>query len=230
MNKGAIIAGIIGVGAVGLGVYALTRNSQPQQQNNTDSAFNGFVGGGSTGGTTGANSAVSLVDSLSNAMNNMWSSVQPQSIDEIIPLMDSIRNPSDEVADVKQTTVMDSLQNIYASRGGSRAKRLSTSRKDSTLMQNVTGDQNSSSSTTPAEYNQGNSFAPTPKQADMSSYNEQKTGGGTENTPKQTSAKKDSAEKSSTEGLMSVTSSYGANTNLPVVSNFVGAMRGLFGW
>lgn len=196
MNKGAVIAGIIGVGAVGLGVYALTRNSQPQQQNNTDSAFNGFVGGGSTGGTTGANSAVGLVDSLTNAMNNMWSSAQNEvkSVDEIIPLMDSMTNPSDEVADVKQVSYVGNPVTYVGSNLAQVMSTLGTTStpKSANLLTGVTKDQNTSQKTTAAEYNQGSSFGPTPKQADMSSYNEQKTGGTTENTPKQTSEKKDS--------------------------------------
>lgn len=183
MNKGAIIAGIIGVGAVGLGVYALTRNSQPQQTSSND-AFNGFTGGGSTG--------TSLADTLGEVINNSFSNPTngASNFSEIIPEMLAIQNPSDEVADVKQvsyvgnpvTFVGSNLQQVMSTLGTS-------SKKGKNLLATVTKDQNTSQKTTAAEYNQGSSFGPTPKQADMSSYNQEKTGGTTENTPKQTSEK-----------------------------------------
>lgn len=228
MNKGAVIAGIIGVGAVGLGVYALTRNSQSQQQNNTDSAFNGFVGGGSTGGTTGANSAVGLVDSLTNAMNNMWSSAQNEvkSVDEIIPLMDSMTNPSDEVADVKQVSYVGNPVTYVGSNLAQVMSTLGTSSKKGTnLLNTVAKDQNTSQKTTAAEYNQGNSFGPVPKQADMSSYNEQKTGGTTENTSQNTPQKTSGTRISSIdEGHAALAASNGP------AGAFVRSVGGLFGW
>lgn len=191
MNKGAVIAGIIGLGALGVGAYALTRNSnsKSQQTSSSDSAFNGFTGGGATGGSLG--------EALSSALNNAFvtptSQVEPYS--EIIPEMLAKDNPSDEVSDVNQ--VLGNLRTLNSMPGFDPSKT-------DLYLSGVRKDQNTSTSTTPAEYNQGNSFAPTPKQADMSSYNEQKTGGNAENTPKQTTEKKDSGEKSSSNNGMKV--------------------------
>lgn len=189
MNKGAVIAGIIGLGAVGLGAYALSRNSNSQKQTSSNDAFNGFTGGGSTGGPLG--------EALSSALNNAFvtptSQIEPYS--EIIPEMLARDNPSDEVSDVNQ--VLRNLRTLNSTPGFDPSKT-------ELYLSGVQKDQNTSQKTTAAEYNQGNSFAPTPKQADMSSYNEQKTGGNTENTPKQTSSDKKTSTKTASNNQFTV--------------------------
>lgn len=214
MNKGAVIAGIIGLGAVGLGAYALTRNSKStSQQSNTDSAFNGFTGGGSTGNSGNA-LAETLGTALGAAFQTPSSQVEPYS--EIIPEMQAQRNPSDEVSDVNQ--VLGNLRTLNALPGFDPSKT-------ELYLSGVQKDQNTSASTTAAEYNQGNSFAPAPKQADMSSYNEEKTGGSTEITSKQTSEKTSGARISSIEEGHAAL----AATSGPVDAAIKG-ISGLFPW
>lgn len=190
MNEKILIAGIVGIAAVGIGAYALTRNSNSQQQSTNNDAFSGFTGGGATGDY----SKPTIAEQISNVLEGLGSS-QPTMA---MPEMESTQNPSDEVADVKQMSYVGNPVTYVGSNLAQAMSALGTTSTPS-MLHDVAKDQNTSQKTTAAEYNQGNSFTPAPKQADMSSYNQEKTGGNTANTPKQTSEKSSETRISSKE-------------------------------
>lgn len=195
-KKGAIAAAVIGVGALGLGAVALMRSGDNTQKNDADSMFSGFVeGGGATGNYSDPTGVI-------NGILNDVLQTQPQTqtpiiitpprsgADDLIPIINAVDNPSDEVSDIKQGA--EGVRH-----GESAVIPVSGTAYDAFYSALVNADQGfaddggvyipsqigaSAKTSTAIEYSPFD-FAPTPKQADYSSYNAGKTGGSAANTP-----------------------------------------------
>lgn len=119
MKKVAIA--VLGVGALGIAAFALTRgNSNSQQKQQVSSAFGGYSGGGATGGYAEPTTADTVKSVLETVMSN--SVIQP--LDQIKPEMVDMMNPSDEAADKAQTSVSSDVQRVFASGGTSMVQQL----------------------------------------------------------------------------------------------------------
>lgn len=114
--------------------------------------------------------------------------------DDLLPLINAIDNPSDEVSDVKQVATPELMGNVFQNYSGYELVSAldsigftttptvsGQSNAASALMQSISQTANTQSGTA-VEYSPFN-FAPTPKQQDISSYNVGKAGGATANTP-----------------------------------------------
>lgn len=131
--------------------------------------------------------------------------------DDLLPLINALDNPADEQADIKQGTYNPELAR-YAFQNYSGGELIST--LDSlgfTTTPTVSGQSNAASalmaslnttatpqSNTAVEYSPF-SFAPTPKQQDISSYNVGKAGGATANTPAKNTNTGNNAESKTTQ-------------------------------
>lgn len=119
MKKVAIA--VLGVGALGIAAFALTRgNSNSQQKQQVSSAFSGYSGGGATGGYAEPSTKDTVKSVLETVMSN--SIIQP--LDQIKPEMVDMMNPSDEAADKAQTSVSSDVQRVFASGGTSMVQQL----------------------------------------------------------------------------------------------------------
>ena len=209
-KKGAIAAAVVGVGALGLGAVALMRSGDTTQKKDADTMFSGLIGGGATGGysdttgviTTPNNTPSSNIGSTISGILSDIIQTPPQTqtpiiitpsssgTDDLIPLINAVDNPSDEVSDIKQ-----GIEGIR--HGESAIIPVSGTAYDAFYSALVNADQGfadnggvyipsqigaSAKTSTAVEYSPFD-FAPTPKQADYSSYNAGKTGGSTANTP-----------------------------------------------
>lgn len=219
-KKGAIAAAVVGIGALGLGAVALMRSSDTTQKKDADSMFSGFVGGGATGGysdTTGVITppSTNISDTIGGILSDIIQTppqtqtpiiITPPSsgTDDLIPLINAVDNPSDEVSDIKQ--------GVEGTRHGESAIiPVSGTAYDAFYSALVNADQGfadnggvyipsqigaSAKTSTAVEYSPFD-FAPTPKQADYSSYNAGKTGGTAANTPSDNSPSKEEAKYTS---------------------------------
>lgn len=119
MKKGTIAA-VIGVGALGVAAFALMRggsNSQKTQQQ-PSSAFSGYSGGGATGGYSEPTMAQTVSSVLETVLNQTTQS-------PALPEMTADMNPSDEAADVAQSSYVSSdVQRVFASGGTSMVQQL----------------------------------------------------------------------------------------------------------
>lgn len=273
-KKGAIVAAVVGVGALGLGAVALMRSSDTTQKKDADSMFSGMLGGGATGGysdTTGVITppSSSITDTIGGILNDVIQTppqtqtpiviTPPNSgIDDLLPLINALDNPADEQADIKQGTYNPELmRDVFQNYSGYEL----VSALDSigfTTTPTVSGQSNAASalmaslnattapqSNTAVEYSPF-SFAPTPKQQDISSYNVGKAGGATANTPAKNTDTGKADSKPSISGTQTTTqkgSSYSVAESNPVqtalkaTSSFIGGVAsnvgnflgGLFG-
>ena len=273
-KKGAIVAAVVGVGALGLGAVALMRSSDTTQKKDADSMFSGMLGGGATGGysdTTGVITPPSstITDTIGGILNDVIQTppqtqtpiviTPPNSgIDDLLPLINALDNPADEQADIKQGTYNPELmRDVFQNYSGYEL----VSALDSigfTTTPTVSGQSNAASalmaslnattapqSNTAVEYSPF-SFAPTPKQQDISSYNVGKAGGATANTPAKNTDTGKADSKPSISGTQTTTqkgSSYSVAESNPVqtalkaTSSFIGGVAsnvgnflgGLFG-
>ena len=131
--------------------------------------------------------------------------------DDLIPLINAVDNPADEQADIKQGTYNPELmRDVFQNYSGYEL----VSALDSigfTTTPTVSGQSNAASalmaslntttnpqSNTAVEYSPF-SFAPTPKQQDISSYNVGKAGGATTNTPAKNTNTGNTAESKTTQ-------------------------------
>ena len=212
-KKGAIAAAVVGIGALGLGAVALMRSGDTTQKKDADTMFSGFVGGGATGGysdTTGVinppNNTVNppssnIGDTIGGILSDIIQTppqtqtpiiITPPSsgVDDLMPIINAVDNPSDETADIKQGA--EGVRH-----GESAIIPVSGTAYDAFYSALVNADQGftddggvyipsqigaSAKTSTAIEYSPFD-FAPTPKQADYSSYNAGKTGGSAANTP-----------------------------------------------
>ena len=273
-KKGAIVAAVVGVGALGLGAVALMRSGDTTQKKDADSMFSGMLGGGATGGysdTTGVITPPSstITDTIGGILNDVIQTppqtqtpiviTPPNSgIDDLLPLINALDNPADEQADIKQGTYNPELmRDVFQNYSGYEL----VSALDSigfTTTPTVSGQSNAASalmaslnattapqSNTAVEYSPF-SFAPTPKQQDISSYNVGKAGGATANTPAKNTDTGKADSKPSISGTQTTTqkgSSYSVAESNPVqtalkaTSSFIGGVAsnvgnflgGLFG-
>ena len=273
-KKGAIVAAVVGVGALGLGAVALMRSGDTTQKKDADSMFSGMLGGGATGGysdTTGVITPPSstITDTIGGILNDVIQTppqtqtpiviTPPNSgIDDLLPLINALDNPADEQADIKQGTYNPELmRDVFQNYSGYEL----VSALDSigfTTTPTVSGQSNAASalmaslnattapqSNTAVEYSPF-SFAPTPKQQDISSYNVGKAGGATANTPAKNTDTGKADSKPSISGTQtttqkgstySVAESNPVQTALKATSSFIGGVAsnvgnflgGLFG-
>lgn len=210
-KKGTIAAAVVGIGALGLGAVALMRSgNETAQKKDADSMFSGLIGGGATGGysdTTGVITppSSSITDTIGGILSDVIQTppqtetpiiITPPSsgMDDLLPIINAVDNPSDEVSDIKQVSTPELMGDVFQNYSGYEL----VSALDSigfTTTPTVSGQSNAASalmaslnattapqSNTAVEYSPFN-FAPTPKQQDISSYNAGKTGGATANTP-----------------------------------------------
>lgn len=225
-KKGAIAAAVVGIGALGLGAVALMRSGDTTQKKDADSMFSGFVGGGATGGYTDTTGVISPSTNIGDTIGGILSDIiqtPPQTqtpiiitpsssgTDDLIPLINAVDNPADEQADIKQGTynpelTRDVFQNYSGyglvsaldSIGFTTTPAVSgQSNAASALMASLNTTTNPQSNTA-VEYSPF-SFAPTPKQQDISSYNVGKAGGATVNTPAKNTNTGDTAESKTTQ-------------------------------
>lgn len=209
-KKGAIAAAVVGIGALGLGAVALMRSGGDTQKKDADTMFSGFVGGGATGGysdTTGVitppnnTPSTNIGDTIGGILSDIIQTppqtqtpiiITPSSsgVDDLMPIINAVDNPSDETADIKQGA--EGVRH-----GESAIIPVSGTAYDAFYSALVNADQGftddggvyipsqigaSAKTSTAIEYSPFD-FAPTPKQADYSSYNAGKTGGSAANTP-----------------------------------------------
>ena len=178
--------------------------------------------------------------------------------DDLLPIINAVDNPADEQADIKQGTYNPELmRDVFQNYSGYEL----VSALDSigfTTTPTVSGQSNAASalmaslntttnpqSNTAVEYSPF-SFAPTPKQQDISSYNVGKAGGATANTPAKNTDTGKADSKPSISGTQTTThkgSSYSVAESNPVqtalkaTSSFIGGVAsnvgnflgGLFG-
>lgn len=118
MKKGTIAA-VVGVGAIGVAAFMLTRNSSnSQQKQQSSSAFSGYSGGGATGGYSEPTVAQTVSSVLESVLNQTTQS-------PALPEMTADMNPSDEAADVAQSSYVSSdVQRVFASGGTSMVQQL----------------------------------------------------------------------------------------------------------
>ena len=225
-KKGAIVAAVVGVGALGLGAVALMRSSDTTQKKDADSMFSGMLGGGATGGysdTTGVITPPSsnITDTIGGILNDVIQTPQTQTpiiitppnsgADDLLPLINALDNPADEQADIRQGTYNPELAR-YAFQNYSGGQLISAldslgftttpkeagvSNAASALMASLNAT-TAPRSNTAVEYSPFN-FAPTPKQQDISSYNVGKAGGATANTPAKNTNTGNTAESKTTQ-------------------------------
>ena len=226
MAKKGAIAAAVGIGALGLGAVALMRSGDTTQKKDADSMFSGMLGGGATGGysdTTGVITPPSsnITDTIGGILNDVIQTppqmqtpiiiTPPNSgADDLLPLINAIDNPSDEVSDVKQVTTPELMGNVFQNYSGYELVSAldsigftttptvsGQSNAASALMQSISQSANAQSDTA-VEYSPF-SFAPTPKQQDISSYNVGKAGGATANTPAKNTNTGNTAESKTTQ-------------------------------
>ena len=269
-KKGAIAAAVVGIGALGLGAVALMRSgNETTQKKDADSMFSGMLGGGATGGysdTTGVITPPSsnITDTIGGILNDVIQTppqtqtpiiITPPSngADDLLPLINAIDNPSDEVSDVKQVATPELMDNVFQNYSGYELVSAldsigftttptvsGQSNAASALMQSISQTANTQSGTA-VEYSPFN-FAPTPKQQDISSYNVGKAGGATANTPAKNTNTGNTDSKPTISGTQtttqkgstySVAESNPVQTALQATSSFVGgvasAVGGFFG-
>lgn len=117
MKKGTIAA-VVGVGAIGVAAFMLTRSSSnSQQKQQSSSAFSGYSGGGATGGYSEPTVSQTVSSVLEKVLTQ---TTQSPALPEMTPEL----NPSDEAADVK--TGMQDVQRVFA-RSGSITQTLTDS-------------------------------------------------------------------------------------------------------
>lgn len=261
-KKGAIAAAVIGVGALGLGAVALMRSSDTQKQD-ADSMFSGMLGGGATGGysdTTGVitpsgsttnTPSSSITDTIGGILTDVLQT-QPQTqtpiiitpsnngMDDLIPLINAVDNPSDERSDYKQVYDYSPVSVPYAQTATQKAA-------DADIRAGIDSGEygivdisyldGTKGTNTAVEYSPFN-FAPTPKQQDISSYNVGKTGGATANTPAKntdTGSVDSKPTISSTQSTTQKGTSYSVAESNPVqtalkaTSSFVGGIASTVG-
>lgn len=209
-KKGAIAAAVVGIGALGLGAVALMRSGDTTQKKDADSMFSGMLGGGATGGYSDSTGVITppsntvnppssnIGDTIGGILSDIIQTppqtqtpiiITPPSsgMDDLIPIINAVDNPSDEVSDIKQGV----------RHGESAVIPVSGTAYDAFYSELVNADQGftddggvyipskigaNAKTSTAVEYSPFD-FAPTPKQADYSSYNAGKTGGSAANTP-----------------------------------------------
>ena len=203
---------VAGIGALGLAAYALSQSKGNGQKDVTQLLSSGSYGGGATGGYSDAftdvptpNTQPSISDTVADVLNKVVQTPQaqptpiiitPSADNDLAPIIEAVDNPQDERSDVKQVASNTELMQ-YAFQNYSGKELISA--LDSigvTTTPTVQGQSNAVSAlmaslnttTTPqtntaVEYSPFD-FAPTPKQADYTAYNQGKTGGSTANTPK----------------------------------------------
>ena len=216
-KKGAIAAAVVGIGALGLGAVALMRSGDTTQKKDADSMFSGLIGGGATGGYSDATGVITppnntttppssnIADTIGKVLTDVIQTppqtqtpiiiTPPNSgMDDLIPLINAVDNPSDEGSDVKQVATPETMETVFKNYSGNELVT-ALDRIGFTTTPTVSGQSNAASalmaslnatttpqSNTAVEYSPF-SFAPTPKQHDISSYNVGKAGGATANTP-----------------------------------------------
>lgn len=264
-KKGAIAAAVIGVGALGLGAVALMRSSDTTQKKDTDTMFSGMLGGGATGGysdTTGVitppNNTVNppssnIGDTIGGILSDIIQTppqaqtpiiISPPSsgVDDLMPIINAVDNPSDETADIKQVSTPELMRDVFQNYSGYEL----VSALDSigfTTTPTVGGQSNAASalmaslntttntqSNTAVEYSPFN-FAPTPKQQDISSYNVGKTGGATANTPAKNTGTGNTAENKTSQPKSEPTNKveYVTQKAVDLYSGIANAAAGFFG-
>lgn len=212
-NKAAGVAVAVGgVAALGLAAYALSQSKGDGQKEASQLLSSGGFGGGATGGYSDAFTDVttpttqpSISDTVADVLNKVTQTPQaqptpiiitPSADNDLVPIIEAVDNPQDEGSDVKQVASNTELMR-YAFQNYSGKELISAldsigftttptvkgqSNAVSALMASLNST-NSPQSNTAVEYSPFD-FAPTPKQADYSSYNAGKTGGSAANTPK----------------------------------------------
>lgn len=147
----------------------------------------------------------SISDTVADVLNKVTQTPQaqptpiiitPSADNDLAPIIEAVDNPQDERSDVKQVASNTELMQ-YAFQNYSGKELISAldsigftttptvqgqSNAVSALMASLNST-NSPQSNTAVEYSPFD-FAPTPKQADYTAYNQGKTGGSTANTPK----------------------------------------------
>ena len=214
-KKGAIAAAVVGVGALGLGAVALMRSGDTTQKKDADSMFSGFVGGGATGGYSDTTGVIppsnSVNDTIGGILNDIIQTPQTQTpivitpansgIDDLLPLINALDNPSDERSDYKQVYDYSPVSVPYAQTAAQKAAdadiRAGVASGDYTIT-DISYLDGSKGANTAVEYSPF-SFAPTSKQQDISSYNVGKTGGATANTPTKNTNTGNTAENKPTQ-------------------------------
>ena len=220
-KKGAIVAAVVGVGALGLGAVALMRSSDTTQKKDADSMFSGLIGGGATGGysdTTGVitppnnTPSSNIGDTIGGILSDIIQTppqtqtpiviTPPNSgIDDLLPLINALDNPSDERSDYKQVYDYSPVSVPYAQTAAQKAAdadiRAGVASGDYTIT-DISYLDGSKGANTAVEYSPF-SFAPTSKQQDISSYNVGKTGGATANTPTKNTNTGNTAENKPTQ-------------------------------
>ena len=254
-KKGAIAAAVVGVGALGLGAVALMRSGDATQKKDADTMFSGFVGGGATGGysdTTGVitqpnnTPSTNIGDTIGGILSDIIQTPQTQTpiiitppsggIDDLIPLINAVDNPSDERSDYKQVYDYSPVSVPYAQTAAQKAAdadiRAGIASGDYTIT-DISYLDGSKGVNTAVEYSPF-SFTPTPKQADYSTYNAGKTGGSTANTPSsntQTSKTLDnkSTQKSEPQNKVEYVTQKATELYGGIASTVSGFFGGLFG-
>ena len=267
-KKGAIAAAVVGVGALGLGAVALMRSSDTTQKKDVDSMFSGLIGGGATGGysdTTGvitppnSTPSTNIGDTIGGILSDIIQTppqtqtpivITPSNsgIDDLLPLINALDNPSDERSDYKQVYDYSPVSVPYAQTAAQKAAdadiRAGVASGDYTIT-DISYLDGSKGTSTGVEYSPF-SFTPTPKQQDISSYNVGKTGGATANTPAKNTDTGKADSKPSISGTQTTTqkgTSYSVAEANPVqsalkaTSSFIGGVAsnvgnflgGLFG-
>lgn len=256
-KKGAVAAAVVGIGALGLGAVALMRSSnETTQKKDADSMFSGLVGGG------GATGNYSDTTGVINGILNDVLQTQPQTqtpiiitppnsgTDDLLPLINAFDNPSDERSDIRQEGTFEDFVSISQAYSGtpqylpmlqSAGFNISHSTDGKSTAEKLLIQSLDSQSATAVEYSPF-SFAPTPKQQDISSYNIGKAGGATANTPAKNTDAGNTDSKPTITGTRttnqksasySVAESNPVQTALQATSSFVGgvtsAVGGFFG-
>ena len=256
-KKGAIAAAVIGVGALGLGAVALMRSgNETTQKKDANSMFSGLVGGGATGeysDTTGVITPPSsnITDTIGGILNDVIQTppqtqtpiiiTPPNSgTDDLIPIINAVDNPSDERSDYKQVYDYSPVSVPYAQTAAQKAA-------DADIRAGIDSGEygivdisylNGTKGTNTAVEYSPFSFAPTPKQQDISSYNVGKAGGATANTPAKNTDTEGTNRKptiSSTQSTTQKGTSYSVKESNPVqtalqaTSSFVGGIASTVG-
>lgn len=259
-KKGAIAAAVVGIGALGLGAVALMRSGDDVQKKDADTMFSGFVGGGATGGysdstgvitppnTTPNTPSSNIGDTIGGILSDIIQTppqtqtpivITPPSsgIDDLLPLINALDNPSDERSDYKQVYDYSPVSVPYAQTAAQKAAdadlRAGIASGDYTIT-DISYLDSSKGTNTAVEYSPF-SFTPTPKQQDISSYNVGKTGGATANTPTKntntgnTADNKTSQPKSEPQDKVEYVTQKAADLYGGIVSTVTGFIGGLFG-
>lgn len=121
MKKETVIA-VVGVGAIGIAAFALTRGRVSQRQQQTASAVGGAFSGWSGGGATGGYSEPTVADTVSSVLQAVLTQTTES---PALPEMSAAQNPSDEAADVQQSAALSQdVQRVFASGGSGLTQQL----------------------------------------------------------------------------------------------------------